>query len=337
MTDVSSPAWQEVHEGGSPAAEREIFLGLARDMLKIQESNRQKIGAAAAMRTLHAKIVLGVTNASLIVDRTIPPHFEVEHFRRGASLPAIVRLSNASGMPQSDVAPDMRGVALRLQTPQGTSHDLLMTNFPVSHARNARQFVEFAVIASGDRSQIAPRMLEKFGKEETERMLANIKQGLRPCASLATERYWSRGAILWGDAGPVRFNIRPTDDALPAPVVADGAPDGLRMELEERLKKSDIKFRLALQRFVDEGTTPIEDGATEWTEQAAPSVDVATLIIPQRDLSAAPVSSSDEVDRVAFNPWNAPAGFRPLGNLNRARRVVYSASAQGWLGSQRVR
>jgi hypothetical protein len=34
-----------------------------------------------------------------------------------------------------------------------------------------------------------------------------------------------------------------------------------------------------------------------------------------------------EVEQVAFNPWQTTEDFRPLGNLNRARRVVYDASA----------
>jgi hypothetical protein len=32
-------------------------------------------------------------------------------------------------------------------------------------------------------------------------------------------------------------------------------------------------------------------------------------------------------DELAFNPWNTTDEFRPLGNLNRARKVAYDASA----------
>jgi hypothetical protein len=38
------------------------------------------------------------------------------------------------------------------------------------------------------------------------------------------------------------------------------------------------------------------------------------------------------VEGYAFNPWNCPSVFRPLGGLNRARKRVYLASAKGWLG-----
>src|SRR5208283_3219569 len=69
----------------------------------------------------------------------------------GRTYPTIVRFSNAAGTGQSDAAPDLRGVALRVQVSAEESHDLLMTNFPVSHARDAREFVEFAKATAGGR------------------------------------------------------------------------------------------------------------------------------------------------------------------------------------------
>ncbi|MFD8819576.1 hypothetical protein ACFV23_50920 [Streptomyces sp. NPDC059627] len=69
----------------------------------------------------------------------------------------------------------------------------------------------------------------------------------------------------------------------------------------------------------------------EWRERDSPWLGVATLTIPAQDLlDAAGQDTRDHVDTLAFNPWHAPAEFRPLGNLNRARRVVYAASAREW-------
>ncbi len=323
--------WTEIFDGGSPEAERKIFLALAEDMLRIQEANRQKAGASAPRRTLHAKLVAGFTDATLKIDHTLPDDFAVSWCQPGASLSAIVRFSNASGVPQQDTSPDMRGVAIRLALPEGKIHDLLMTSFPVSHARNASQFVKFALIAmSGERETMLSRLTETFGEEEALRMLANIRQGLRPCASLALERFWSRGAFLWGSE-PVRFELLPASNT-PEFSAALTEPDALRDELAERLKKGDVYYRLALQRFVNETDTPIEDAAIEWKEDVSPPIEVATLIIPQQDLTGENGKLQfAEVDQLAFNPWNAPAAFRPLGNLNRARGEVYGKSASRWL------
>ena len=58
---------------------------------------------------------------------------------------------------------------------------------------------------------------------------------------------------------------------------------------------------------------------------------MATLTIPaQNTLDPNGRATRERVDTLAFNPWHAPAEFRPLGNLNRARRTVYAASAREW-------
>ncbi|MGC1303783.1 MAG: hypothetical protein WA840_15565 [Caulobacteraceae bacterium] len=324
--------WREIFEGGSAEAEREIFLTLAEDMVRVQETNRQKAGAAHPSRTLHAKAVVGVTNATLLFDDRLPADFRVGPYQPAAALPAIVRLSNASGVAQSDFTPDMRGAAIRIGAPEGAVHDLLMTSYPVSHARDARQFVAFAVIASGPRETLQARLLETFGEAEARRMAANIGQGVRPCLSFALESFWSRGAVLWGGA-PVRFQLRPEPDAAPAAADPPFDPaEALRAEFRERLRRGPVKFRLALQRYIDEEQTSIEDGTADW-ERTSPPVGIATLIVPQQDLmSDEGQRQAAEVEGLAFNPWNAPAAFRPLGNLNRARAVVYSSSAARWGG-----
>jgi catalase len=328
-----SDGWREVFEGGSPEAEREIFLALADDMVRVQESNRQKAALSQPDRTLHAKGVVGISNATLVIDDDLPSDFRVAFYQPGASLPATVRFSNASGIAQSDTAPDMRGAALRISTPEGGAHDLLMTSFPASHARDARQFVAFAVIASGPRETLPARLMEAFGEEEARRMIGNITQGVRSCASFAHESFWSRGAVLWGDA-PVRFQLRPEPGvSAPFPVDPSLSPsDTLRSEFAERLRKGPVKYRLALQRFVDEERTPIEDGTADW-ELESPPIEFASLVIPQQDLASDEGRRrAAEVDGLAFNPWNAPGEFRPLGSLNRARAVVYAASAARWGG-----
>ena len=321
--------WHELYDGGSVEAEKEIFAGLAEQMLAIQEANRQRTGRDRPDRTLHAKMVAGVTNARLIVDRTLPADFQVLHFQPGATLPVAVRFSNASAIPQSDFAPDMRGAALKIGLDGGDVHDLLMTSYPVSHARDARQFVEFAVIAQGPRETVVERLVSNFGEAEAKRMLDNVQAAARPCTSLATQRFWSRGAILWGGI-PVRFDLRPVAKSMPSASAVE-APDYLREELASRLALGDVLFRLALQPFVNERETPIEDASVQWEESLSEPVEIATLVISQRLLDDEDGKrQADLVSAMAFNPWNAPASFRPLGNLNRVRGVVYGMSAAQW-------
>ncbi|MDR7275753.1 catalase [Catenuloplanes atrovinosus] len=315
--------WREIYEGGSAEAEQRRFQEYARRMLAVQAAHARAAGGPH--RTLHAKTVVGVTGAELAFAEDLPAALHAGAFRAGARFATTVRLSNASGVPRSDAEPDLRGAALKLTLPDGGAHDLLMTSYPVSHVRNAAQFVTVAEIGARSRALAVPRMLAAFGPAETLRIAGNLRRAARRCESLALESYWSRGAIRWGAAGPVRFRLSPLDPPAPAAAVPAGDPDRLRRDFHARLARGPVRFALHVQRFVAEAVTPIEDGAVEWAERDSGWIPVAVLTVPR----GTPAAES-EVDGLAFGPWHAPEEFRPLGNLNRARRAVYAASAAGW-------
>ena len=87
-------------------------------------------------------------------------------------------------------------------------------------------------------------------------------------------------------------------------------------------------MELCLQRFRDPRSTPIEDASVEWEKDASPVEPIAVLTIPQGDITTLEAQArSRAIDALAFNPWNTTDAFRPLGNLNRARKAVYDASA----------
>jgi hypothetical protein len=268
-----------------------------------------------------------------------PPDLEVGFARSGAVYPALARFSNAAGTVRPDADKDLRGIALRVTT-TGEQHDLLATNYPVSHARDARQFVRFAVATAGGKvSQIIglAGLVVNCGPLETLRMLLNVHAGRRTIGSIATETYWSRGAIAWGDTLAVRYLLRPAPDTPAAPPPERHDPDFLSREAARRLAAGDVRFELCLQRFRDAKATPIEDTAVEWAERAAPPVPVAGLTIRRRDAAGiSDVAQPVAAQSVDFNPWNTTDDFRPLGNLNRARKAAYEASAahrheQRWL------
>ncbi|MGE7384507.1 peroxidase family protein [Streptomyces sp. NPDC004126] len=334
----------ERYVGGSPETERLAFARLAEELLRVQLKAKRRSGAAAPARTFHAKAVLGVENGRLRFRDDLPEPLRTGFARPGAEYPVTVRLSNASGVRRPDSAPDLRGAALRVEVGPEEAHDLLMTSFPVSHARNAREFVAFAKAMAGAESRPAQgfalfvRLPLAVGWSTAARMRRNVMAGTRrTVSSLALETYWSRGAILWGGAGPVRYQLRPAPGTAPAPSGPPAGPDGLRDELGRRLGAGDVVFELCVQRYVDPRRTPIEDGSAEWSGRDAPVVPVATLTIPRQDLHTAGArAAAARVELLAFNPWHTSEGFRPLGNLNRARKLAYEASSAHRLGRRFV-
>ncbi len=328
--------WRETYAGGSPAAERTEFEAMAVAMMKVARANQKLAGAHgvphAVDRVVHAKSTLALDQAELRFIDDLPDDLCHGFAQPGAAYATTVRFSNAAGTGQPDAAPDLRGVALRVKVDESTCHDLLMTNYPVSHARDSRQFVEFAVALTGSRiSRLLGivRLALRFGPAETIRMIRNVSVARRrPVLSVTTQTYWSRGALTWGPTLAVRYLLRPTADATSGPKPDRSDPAYLSHEAARRLAAGEVRMELCVQRYVDERTTPIEDAAVEWTERAAPPEPVAVLTLPQGDVTTvAALTRATAIDALAFNPWNTTDLFRPLGNLNRARKAVYDASS----------
>ncbi len=337
---IMQQRWTEIMVGGSPQAERAEFDRLARDIMRVQLKAAKTASAHGVPhgvnRAFHAKSTVATDRAELTF-LDLADDLSAGFAQSGKTYPTVVRFSNAAGTGQPDPKPDLRGVALRVHVSSQESHDLLMTNFHVSHARNAYQFVEFAKATAGGRlSRLLGvlRLIRLFGLGETVRMLKNVMRGRRrTVSSVATETYWSRGAIRWGPTLAVRYLLRPAPDTVPAPGPPKDDPSYLSTEAARRLAKGDIRFELCIQRHVDEKSTPIEDTAVAWTERASPAEPVAVLTLPRGDLSTVDaLAQAQVVDMMAFNPWNTTDEFRPLGNLNRARKAVYDASSGHRLG-----
>ncbi len=331
------PSWKETYHGGSPEAERQEFELLARRMMDAQRKARKAAGTLSVDRAFHVKAIAAMAGASIRFADDMPDDLRVGFAKPGAEYPAEVRFSNASPAAKSDEEKDLRGLAVRIAVSPEEQHDLLATNFPVPHARDAHQFVHFAHAVSGGRLSKAAglvRLVFLLGPREVRRMIKNVREALRTCDSLALETYWSRGALRWGDQA-VRYFFRPAEGAPTVSGTFEG-PGRLAAEFAARQAAGPITFELCLQRFVEEDRTPIEDAATAWDERVSPPVAVATLTLPTRDLSLPDAEQERaRLEAAGFNPWNTTEEFRPLGHLNRARKAVYDASlahrrAQRW-------
>ena len=327
-----SKDWQEVYSGGSPEAEARQFAAFAQHIKRIQAQLKQREHAPVIRRAFHAKIyagitnTVGITNAEFRILPDIPGNLRIGIFQPSATYQATVRFSNASGAIQPDATKDLRGVALRVMTDGGNIHDFLMTDAPASHARNARQFM-VAADAMASRWKIISlfKLFAGLGFTETWRMVQALTKESRTIDSLATDQFWSRAPYKFGPYA-VKFTLQPSTSASVGSTTL--GESYLKEDFIERLLREPVTFDFKLQCYVNETKTPIEDGTVEWKESDAPFQAVAQLVIPQQDLRTASAKETELlVDNLSFNPWNTTDEFRPLGNLNRARRMVYQASA----------
>lgn len=309
---------------------------------KAREIAKKQNPAITLKRGFHAKGT-GV-RAKFHIHPDLPKHLRVGLFQPNAEYDALVRFSNARGEVLGDLAKDQRGVAIRVKTIPSSVltlednvniQDFLMTNTPISFARNPVQFIEVGEILLGGIVNVIPSLIRKYGFAEARRILGVFLAPIISFKPLQLNQYWSRTSFQYGDFA-IRFLIRPSHGSKSLSQtqqllgvlrsVFQGVPQKdiyMRERLFEALKADDLRFDFCIQLFVDEQKTPIEDAYIEWKESDSPPIPIATLIIPKQDFDE---KLQEEMEHMAFNPWHTNE-HTPLGLINLARKKVYDASA----------
>ena len=150
-----------------------------------------------------------------------------------------------------------------------------------------------------------------------ELLLLIQSQGL--CANLLGQQYWSMVPSLLGAGQAVKYTAIPrthVDTTMPA----NPTPNFLRERLKAHLYDGEAVFDFCIQPQTNAVTMPIEDARIAWT---SPFTKVATIRIPPQTFDS---PEQDEFgENLSYTPWHSLPEHRPLGGVNRARRVVYEA------------
>ena len=326
---MPSKDWEEVVEPG----EDRLFAVFAREIQAIQTRTARDDGMPLA-RGFHIQTHAVMTATFRVLD-DLPEFCRQGVFAEPGSYQAWVRFSNLHPLRRPDNAPDFRAIAVKVLdvpgaplTPGVTSLDLMGLSRPIQPARDIHQFRSF-VTHSFEKSALvfAYKLRKDIGFREAARMLRWMSKNLKhPPASLATQTYWSTIPIKFGDYA-VKYRFEPRNGE-------DGSPDTeppryLRNELVGRMKTRPLKWDLMVQFYVDPEQTPIEDAVVVWDPEVSPFFKVGELEFRQGDIESDEGREEQAVgDRFLWNAWHAPEEHRPIGQLQRARKLGYRASGE---------
>jgi hypothetical protein len=93
----------------------------------------------------------------------------------------------------------------------------------------------------------------------------------------------------------------------------------------EQLAGAEARFDFLVQPRASSAMS-VESSMVEWMESDAPFVKVATITIPQQQFATPERDKFSE--NLSFSPWHALPQHRPLGTVNRFRRVVYETNSK---------
>jgi hypothetical protein len=185
-------------------------------------------------------------------------------------------------------------------------------------------FVGLVVAASQGNGAVLKHLYKTKGLLGTLAFMRRMAKSMgKPFGGFATDNVFSAVPIA---CGPYAVRVRMVPDA------SNGAPDpaakqDLAADFQRRLANGSLQWNLQLQPFVSEDLTPIEDSTEAWP---SPWTTVARLTLPKQDTQSDQGQALNKAaEEGVFDPWQALAAHRPLGDIQRARKVVYFESQKG--------
>ena len=106
-----------------------------------------------------------------------------------------------------------------------------------------------------------------------------------------------------------------------------GAKHDWGADFGRSLSEKDLQWDVQLQPFLSEDTTRIEDASVNWP---SPRTTLARLTLPRQDTQSQEGQALQKnAEAASFDSWQALAAHQPLGDVQRARKVVYFESQRG--------
>jgi len=273
-------------------------------------------------RDAHPKMH-GLVRAEFTVESGLPPELQVGLFAEPRTYQAWLRFSNQSPGRGPDIERDIRGMAVKLMGVQGDklldtqkygqTQDFILISTNVFVTRDVAQFDDLIKAMTGSLWS----KIRFFGLHW--RVILNLAKSLKKFANPLQTRYFSTTPYLFG-ATAAKYSAQPRisrADWIPA----DPADDYLREAMVTQLRREDALFDFAVQLQTDATSMPIEDPGRAWDESISPWRKVATIRIPRQEFDSEAQRAFGE--NLSFTPWHCLPAHRPLGGINRARRVVY--------------
>jgi hypothetical protein len=303
-----------------PAGEAACTRDLAQRLLnKIVTDNPSGIMRRDAHPKMH-----GVVKAEFSVDPGLPPHLRVGVFKEAKTYQAWIRFSNQDGTIGPDSGRDIRGMAVKIMGVPGEkllelerhepTQDFVFISTSVFVTANVAQFDKMITAFTGSTWAKVVFMLGH------PRVVWNLARSMKRFANPLQIRYFSSTPYLFGTHA-VKYAVTPrVKHADVIPSAPD--PDYLRLAMVNQLRKGDALFDFSVQLQVDAERMPIEDPGKRWSETLSPFCKLATIRILRQEFDS--VEQRTFGENLSFSPWHSLPEHRPLGGINRARKVVYA-------------
>jgi hypothetical protein len=299
------------------------------------------------IRDAHAKSH-GILRGELTIYPDLPEPYRQGLFATPGPYQVIARLSSTSGALRSDKTRGIRGLGIKVLRAPGdralpedtaTTQDFILVThreFPFADARAylkrgmplavlLARLPDWVLILLGHVLGAVRPILECFHKS----LPTTLDLFSHPNTNILGMTFYSSAPLRHGKYvakllyAPLSKNVKVLE---PQRVPPGNGKDAFRDMVVDFFRSNSAEYELRVQLCTDTTTMPIEDATVAWPEEDSPHIPVAKITFPAQhpdtDLRRA---FGDDV--LSFNSWRGLNAHRPLGSINRLKKLVYEASS----------
>jgi hypothetical protein len=297
-------------------------------------------GGGVALRAGNTK-THGLVKAEFVVEPGLPDELRQGVFREARTYKTWVRFAGPGPFAPADVDDNgVLSISLKLMGVEGEkllddekmTQDFTGISAPTFTTPNVRENLKLQK-RIGDGTPVL-YFLNPFDSHLLDAVMQGLYAKLR--GNPLEAEYFSCVPYLFGEGRAVKYSIKPRARARTR-VPRRPPANYLREAMAKTLGEGEAVFDFAVQLQTDSHRMPLEDASVRWPEKHSPYRKVATLRIPAQKFDSPEQLNFDR--NLSFNPWHCIAAHRPLGNQNRARKIIYletSKFRQHMNGDERV-
>jgi len=300
------------------------------------------------IRDAHAKSH-GILRGELTIYPDLPEPYAQGLFATPATYPVIARLSSTSGALRTDQTRGVRGLGIKAlgvkgqralpDTDDATTQDFILVThrefpFPDANAYLKRgmptawllaRLPDPVLLLTGKVLGAAQNILKRGGRS----LPTALELFSEPNTHILGLTFFSSAPLRWGDyVAKVRYiplseNVKAVQGQL---VPESAGRDAFRDMVVEFFRTNSAEYELQAQLCTDLAKMPIEDATVPWPEEDSPHIGVAKITFGVQNPDT-PERRRFGDDVLSFNSWRGLAAHRPLGSINRLKKLVYEASS----------
>jgi hypothetical protein len=309
------------------------------------------------LRGAHAK-GHGLVEGTFSIPENVPAAYGIGLFACGGeSFRLWARPSNGSPDVEPDGKRDLRGLALSIEVPFGrapapdgaenflATHDpsvgfgrqeFILASSPIFFTTDIREFARifsiFTTLSWFKKAIRASAFALGLAGMRIAKLLPRIFTP--PPSHPLNPAFHSASPYLLGDSAIVKYSIELDEPERFADLEPAKGENFLSVVLRKSLGVRAIKLKFFIHALPPESplftaadrVKAVEDATLDWNTLGTDRVHVATIELDEQDPTSNERRCLAEEHR--FSPWNSLAVHRPIGNLNRARFLIYLDSAR---------